>query len=120
MNGGFMNQGETKSGPEDMRGQVLNAAGLVDYQAGAVVSRTVIKKETGTVTIFAFDQGQGLSEHTAPFDALVFLLEGEAEIRIAGVPRRVKAGEMIILPANQPHALQAVARFKMALVMIRS
>ncbi len=120
MNGGFMNQGEAKPGPEDLRGQVLNAAGLVDYQAGAVVSRTVIKKETGTVTIFAFDQGQGLSEHTAPFDALVFLLEGEAEIRIAGAPRRVKAGEMIILPANQPHALQAVARFKMALVMIRS
>ena len=86
-----MNQGETKSGPEDLRGQVLNAAGLVDYQAGAVVSRTVIKKETGTVTIFAFDEGQGLSEHTAPFDALVQILEGEAEITVSGHAHRVHA-----------------------------
>jgi quercetin dioxygenase-like cupin family protein len=107
-------------GAEDLKGRVLDAASLVEYQAGAVVSRTLVKKETGTVTLFAFDKGQGLSEHTAPFDALVFITDGEAEIRIAGSPHRVKAGEMIVMPANKPHALQAVERFKMALVMIRS
>jgi quercetin dioxygenase-like cupin family protein len=115
-----MRQEKSKDGAEELKGRVLKAAGLVDYQAGAVVSRTLVKRETGTLTLFAFDKGQGLSEHTAPFDALVFIIEGECEIRIAGNPQRVKAGEMIIMPANKPHALQAVARFKMALVMIRS
>jgi quercetin dioxygenase-like cupin family protein len=95
-------------------------AGFVEYQAGAIVSRELLKKNTGTVTVFAFDQGQGLSEHTAPFDALVCVLDGEAEIRIAGKPHAVKAGEMIIMPANIPHALHAAAQFKMMLVMIRS
>jgi len=104
----------------DLRGRALNVAGLVDYQAGAVVSRTLIRKGAGTVTVFSFDAGQGLSEHTAPCDALAMVLEGEAEIRIAGTPHRVKAGEMLIMPAGKPHALQAVRRFKMALVMIRS
>jgi quercetin dioxygenase-like cupin family protein len=80
----------------------------------------VINKKSGTVTLFAFDEGQGLSEHTAPFDALVFLLDGEAKIAISGKPLRVKEGEMVIMPANQPHALKAVKRFKMMLVMIRS
>ncbi len=92
---------------------------LVDYQEGAVVSREVINKSTGTVTVFAFDAGQGLSEHTAPFDALVQVLDGEVEIRIAGIPHRLQEGEMIIMPAGKPHALKALARFKMLLVMIK-
>ena len=99
--------------------QVIELAGLVDYQDGSVVSREVIKKKTGTVTVFAFDEGQGLSEHTAPFDALVYLLDGEAEIVISGKPFRLQAGEMIIMPASEPHALKAVKRFKMMLTMIR-
>ena len=106
--------------PEDIKGRVLDAAGLVATQSGAVVSRALIQKPTGSVTLFAFDQGQGLSEHTAPFDALVLILDGEAEIRISGALHRVKAGQAIIMPADKPHALQAVAPFKMALVMIRS
>jgi quercetin dioxygenase-like cupin family protein len=100
--------------------KAVSLASLVDYQAGSVVSREVVKKPTGTVTVFAFDGGQGLSEHTAPFDALVYLLDGEAEITIAGKPIVAKAGDMVIMPANQPHALKAVKRFKMLLVMIRS
>ena len=103
-----------------LTGQVHDYAGLVSYQPGAVVSRTLIKQPTGTVTLFAFDQGEGLSEHTAPFDALVQVLDGETEIRIDGRPHRLHAGEMIIMPANHPHALTAITRFKMALVMIRS
>jgi len=102
----------------DVRKAILVDA--VDYQEGAVVSKTVIDKTSGTVTLFAFAQGQGLSEHTAPFDALIQVLEGEAEIRIAGAPFRVRAGEMIVLPAGEPHALKAVERFKMMLTMIRS
>ena len=95
-------------------------AELVDYHAGSVVSRTLIKKPTGTVTLFAFDQGEGLSEHTSPFDAMVWVMDGKAEITIAGTPHQLATGEMIVMPANQPHALKAVARFKMLLVMIRS
>ena len=93
---------------------------LLDYQEQSVVSRTLIEKPTGTVTLFAFDQGQGLSEHTAPFDALVHILDGEAEIALSGIPAIVKQGEMIIMPANEPHALKAIKRFKMMLIMIRS
>ena len=100
--------------------KAVNLNGLVDYQPGAVVSREVLKKETGSVTVFAFDDGQGLSEHIAPFDALVNVLDGEVEISIAGQPHRLQAGEMIIMPANKPHALKALSRFKMLLVMIRS
>ncbi|MFA6003890.1 MAG: cupin domain-containing protein [Elusimicrobiota bacterium] len=107
------------SAPEDLKGRVLSAAGSVAYQAGAVVSRTLIQRPTGTVTLFAFDQGQGLSEHTAPFDALVMVLEGAADIDVAGKMHKVAAGEMIILPQGQVHSLQAVSPFKMALVMIR-
>jgi quercetin dioxygenase-like cupin family protein len=103
----------------ELVGKVVNLANLLDYQEGAVVSRTVIDKKTGTVTVFAFDQGQGLSEHTAPFDALVYVLDGEAMITVAGVESRVAAGEMLIMPANKPHALRASKRFKMMLVMIR-
>ena len=100
--------------------QVTRLVDLADYQEGSIVSRTVIDKKTGTVTFFAFDKGQGLSEHTAPFDALVYLLDGEAEVVISGKPFRLKAGEMVIMPANDPHALKAVTRFKMVLTMIRS
>lgn len=111
------------TGQRDVEKLVAHAIKLIDladYQAGAVVSRTVIDKKTGTVTFFAFDAGQGLSEHTAPFDALVYLLDGEAEIVISGKPLRVKAGEMVLMPANEPHALRAVKRFKMILTLIRS
>jgi quercetin dioxygenase-like cupin family protein len=94
-------------------------AASIGYQAGAVVSREVLRKKAGTVTLFAFDTGQGLSEHTAPFDALVHVLDGEAEITIDGNPQRVTAGQIIIMPAQIPHSLQAVQRFKMMLVMIR-
>ena len=93
---------------------------LVQYQAGSVVSRTLIKEKAGTVTLFAFDEGEGLSEHTAPFDALVHLLEGEAEIVISGKPLQVKQGDIVIMPANEPHALKALTKFKMLLTMIRS
>jgi quercetin dioxygenase-like cupin family protein len=100
--------------------QVTRLTDLADYQEGSIVSRTIIDKKTGTVTFFAFDEGQGLSEHTAPFDALVYLLDGEAEIVISGEPFRLKAGEVVIMPANDPHALKATKRFKMLLTMIRS
>ncbi len=93
---------------------------MIDYQAGSVVSREILRQKAGTVTLFAFDQGQGLSEHKAPFDALVLLLDGEAEIVISGKPFRLKSGEMIIMPANEPHALKALKKFKMLLVMIKS
>lgn len=106
--------------PQDIIGQVKSLVNMAGYQEGAVVSREIIKKDAGTVTVFAFDKGQGLSEHTAPFDALVNILDGEAEIMISGSPNRVKAGEFIILPANKPHSLQAVEKFKMMLIMIRS
>jgi len=101
-------------------GQAISLTDLADYQEGFVVSRTIIDKKTGTVTFFAFDEGQGLSEHTVPFDALVYLLEGEAEIVISGKPIQLKEGEMVIMPANQPHALRATKKYKMILTMIRS
>jgi quercetin dioxygenase-like cupin family protein len=103
-----------------MTEKISNMEGLVAYQDGSIVSKEIIKKTTGTTTIFAFDRDQGLSEHTAPFDALVYILDGEAEITIAGEPHQLKAGEMIIMPGGKPHALKAVKRFKMMLVMIRS
>jgi quercetin dioxygenase-like cupin family protein len=102
------------------KAQVINLKQSVDYQEGTVVSRTIIDKKTGTVTLFAFAEGQGLSEHTAPFDALVYVLDGEAQITISGKPFALKAGEMMIMPAHEPHALKAVRNFKMLLAMIRS
>ncbi len=105
---------------ENLSAQVAGMLNLVAYQPGAVVSRTLIDKPAGTVTLFAFDKGQGLSEHTAPFDALVYILDGEAEITISGKPLLVKKEEMVIMPANQPHALKAFNRFKMMLVMVKS
>lgn len=104
----------------DLMAQALTASAVVEYQAGAVVSRTILKQKTGTVTLFAFDAGEGLSEHTAPFDALVFILDGAARITIAGRTVSAETGQLVIMPANQPHSLQADERFKMALVMIRS
>ena len=92
---------------------------MADYQEHAVVSREIIRKSAGTMTVFAFDKDEGLSEHTAAFDALVYILEGEAEIRIDGKPHSVKEGEMLIMPANKPHALKALTRYKMLLVMIK-
>lgn len=104
---------------EELAAKVISLKDVVDYQEHSVVSREIIGKASGTMTIFAFDQGEGLSEHTAPFDAAVYILEGEAEIRIEGEPHLVKEGEMIIMPANKPHALKAVSRYKMLLVLIR-
>jgi quercetin dioxygenase-like cupin family protein len=109
-------QGDTKK----IEARPVKLADLGDYQEGSVLSRTLIDKKEGTVTFFAFDGGQGLSEHTAPFDALVYVIEGEAEIVISGNPHRVKGGEIILMPANEPHSLEAVKKFKMLLTMIRS
>jgi quercetin dioxygenase-like cupin family protein len=92
---------------------------LISYQSGSVVSRVILKQKGGNVTVFAFDTGQELSEHTAPFDALVNVIEGDVEVTVSGVPMRVGAGESIIMPANQPHALKAISRFKMVLTMVR-
>jgi quercetin dioxygenase-like cupin family protein len=101
-------------------GQAADLDSLVDYQDGAVVSKELIRKEKGSLTLFAFDQGQGLSEHTAPFDAFVYILAGQAQITISGKLHDLKAGQSIIMPANQPHALKAAERFKMLLVMIKA
>jgi quercetin dioxygenase-like cupin family protein len=100
--------------------QVSSLPALVNYQEGSVVSRTLIDKTVGTVTLFAFAEGQGLSEHTAPYDALAYIFDGEAEITISGKPLQLKSGDMTIMPANEPHALKALKKFKMMLVMIRA
>ena len=100
--------------------QSILLADVVSYQEGSVVSKTLIEKKTGTVTLFAFDEGQSLSEHTAPFDAMVYIVDGQVEIKIAGNPYILNKGEMIIMPANEPHALKSITRFKMMLIMIRS
>lgn len=105
---------------DELKGRTLLPNELIDYQEGSVVSRTILDKETGTVTLFAFAEGEGLSEHTAPFDAMVQLLEGEVDITISGQTHRLGQGEMIIMPADEPHALQAVGKFKMLLTMIRN
>ena len=113
---------KAKRNPEGagaLKGRTLRTAELVTYQDGAIVSREVVSGKGGTVTAFAFDRGQQLSEHTAPFDALVIGLDGKAEIRIAGTTHGVSGGEAIIMPAGLPHALKAVTRFKMLLVMIK-
>jgi len=105
---------------DDLIGKAIDINSLAEYQDGSVVSREIIRKEVGTVTIFAFEKGQGLSEHSAPFDAMVQIVDGEAEITISGNLNIVKKGELIIMPANEPHALAAVKPFKMILTMIRS
>jgi quercetin dioxygenase-like cupin family protein len=104
---------------KELIAKAVKLADSIEYQEGSVVSRTIIDKKTGTVTLFAFDEGQGLSEHTAPFDALVYLLDGEATITISGKPVHTREGELTIMPANQPHCLKATRRFKMLLIMIR-
>lgn len=106
--------------PNSLAGEVLVLKDLVAYQDGAVVSRTIVDRKIGTLTVFSFAAGEGLSEHTAPFDAVVQILDGTAEITIAGTVHQVKAGELLIMPANQPHALRAVQPFKMLLTMIRA
>ena len=102
------------------KSEILRMAELVAYQDGAVVSRQITKAEAGNVTLFAFDKEQGLSEHTAPYDALVHILEGEAEVIISGQPFQLKGGDAIVMPANEPHALKAIQKFKMLLTMIRA
>ena len=106
--------------PDGLPAKVATLRDMVDYQDGSVVSRTLLDKPTGSVTLFAFDEGQGLSEHTAPFDALVYVADGKAEVTISGESHDVQAGEMIVMPANKPHSLRAREKFKMVLVMIRS
>jgi quercetin dioxygenase-like cupin family protein len=100
--------------------QVRRMADLIDYQEGSVVSRQVMKGDGGNVTLFAFDRGEGLTEHTSPFDALVYVLDGESEVTVSGVASRLREGDMILMPANAPHALKAPSRFKMLLIMIKS
>lgn len=104
---------------EDYRNQAIELATGVEYAAGAVVSKTILDKKAGTLTLFAFDKGQGLSEHTAPFDATVQIVDGTAELTVGGKPNVVTAGQLFIMPANVPHSLRAVEQFKMLLIMIR-
>jgi quercetin dioxygenase-like cupin family protein len=104
----------------DLIAKASNLSNLINYQEGSVVSRTLIEKKTGTVTLFAFDMNQGLSEHTAPYDAMVYVLDGEVEVTVSRNPITLKQGEITIMPANEPHALTAKTKFKMLLVMIKS
>ena len=104
---------------EGLKGTVLEAGELVSYQDGAVVSREIVKGAAGTVSVFAFDMGEGLSEHTAPFDALVHVIDGTLEVTIAGNPLRLEEGQMVIMPAGKPHSLKALGRFKMVLTLIK-
>lgn len=104
---------------EQLLGEGIRLGGLLDYQEGSVVSRTIIKNSAGTVTLFAFDQGEGLSEHTAPFDAMVHIVDGAAKITVSGTAYHLTAGDVIVMPRNEPHALHASERFKMLLVMIK-
>lgn len=99
--------------------QPLKMTDLIAYQKGSVVSRTIIDRKTGTVTLFSFDKGEGLSEHTAPYDALIYILDGEAEVTVAGKSSLLKVGHMLVMPANKPHSLIATDPFKMLLIMIR-
>ncbi len=100
--------------------EILDLESLLDYQEGSVVSRMLLNKKIGTVTLFSFDKGEGLSEHTAPFDALVYIIDGKAEIIISKKPYILEKGQMITMPANDPHALKALERFKMMLIMVKS
>ncbi len=109
---------KTKIEPK-LASQSVNLASLVDYQEGSIVSRTLIDKEAGTVTLFAFDLGQGLSEHTAPFDALLYVFDGEAQVTVAGKPASLNSGTLTLLPAGKSHSVKAISKFKMMLIMIR-
>jgi quercetin dioxygenase-like cupin family protein len=110
----------SKNGKAELKSKASNLAGLIDYQEGSVVSRTIIDRKTDTITLFAFDENQGLSEHIVPLDALVYVLEGEVEITISGKLIKLKQGEITIMPANKPHALKAKTKFKMLLTMVKS
>ncbi|MBS1996902.1 MAG: cupin domain-containing protein, partial [Cyanobacteria bacterium SZAS LIN-2] len=103
-----------------LKAQVLEVAALVNYQSGSIVSREIIKKVGGSVTLFAFDEDQGLSEHTSPYDALVNILEGAADITVSGQLHHLQAGQLIIMPAGEPHALKATSKFKMMLTLIKT
>jgi len=120
MGDGGKEPGGQQAGGGELIARVCRLDGLVDYQDAAVVSRTLIKRATGNVTLFAFDAGQELSPHSSPFDALVQVLDGETEITISGNAMRLSAGDMVIMPAGEPHGVKAISRFKMLLVMIRS
>jgi quercetin dioxygenase-like cupin family protein len=115
-----MKEHRSGSGGSTQVGSVERLVDLVEYQPQSIVSRTIIEKDTGTVTLFAFSQEQSLSEHTAPFDALVYILDGKAEVTISGQAFPLKQGDMIIMPANEPHAVKALQNFKMMLTMVRS
>jgi len=114
-----METNRKSNGSAKLIGKVAKLVDLVDYQEGAVVSRTIMSNKSGTVTLFAFDEGQSLSEHTAPFDALVYLIDGEAEVIISGKALQLREGDMVIMPAYEPHAVKAPKRFKMVLLMIK-
>jgi quercetin dioxygenase-like cupin family protein len=115
-----MAKNENSASNKVLMARAAALASLIDYQDGSVVSRTIIDQTAGTVTLFAFDEGEGLSEHTTPYDALVYVFDGEVEIIISGKSVRVKQGEMTIMPANEPHSVKAAKKFKMLLVMVRS
>ena len=115
-----MRKDNEKEKKEVLLAKPLKLANLISYQKNSVVSRTLINKKAGTVTLFAFAQGQGLSEHTAPFDAMVYIIDGEAKITISGKPLSAKKGETVIMPANKPHSLKAEKKFKMLLIMIKN
>ncbi|MGA2385028.1 MAG: cupin domain-containing protein [Candidatus Bathyarchaeia archaeon] len=110
----------SKKDSSKLAAKALSLSGLIDYQEGSVVSRTLIDKNAGTVTVFAFDENQGLSEHTAPYDALIYVIEGEVDLTISGKPLKLTQGEVTLLPANEPHALTAKTKLKMLLTMIKS
>ena len=105
---------------KNLSGQTFNFASLIDYQTGSVVSREIMKKDNGSITLFAFDEDEGLSEHTAPYDATIEILEGEAEIKLSGKINNLKKGEMLIMPAGEPHSVKSAGKFKMLLTMIKS
>ena len=115
-----MNQETQGCDSAELMAKTFNLADLIDYQDASIVSRTLVKKNAGTVTLFAFGKGQALSEHTAPFDALVYVVDGRTRITISGNPLELGPGEMVIMPANEPHALKATKKFKMMLTMIKS
>ena len=115
-----MAKNKSSQGAANLAAQATNLAGLVDYQEGSIVSRTLIDKKTGTVTLFAFDANQSLSEHTAPFDALAYVFDGEAEVTVSGKAAQLKSGMVTLLPAGETHAVKALSRFKMMLIMVRS
>ena len=104
---------------DELKGRVIDTRELVSYQGGSVVSREIVRGDAGTVTVFAFDEGEGLSEHTAPFDALVHVIDGEAEIVISGNPMHLSEGKMVVMPAGEPHSLKALKRFKMVLTLVK-